>query len=761
MKSLRMSTMAMIRAIIVLLICCPIPMPNALDSLGLPRSSPVCRGPAYLLPIQTHRVWDTRRALVKLDKIFDLLNDALPLIKKSLNNLESKISNITNTPKVELSSNEGPIIDLSQYNIGQGHGGKAVILTANASEWLESCRMTFSPSADTSPLDVLPGGPLVLERDESIPEILDILAKLGVSEQPIHAEISSQGAVNPLTGGLLAKHLLVPTDMGQYVQDTLIYLDVKARKYRFTKSAQISVRGLCIVSPQELEKTDPQRVISTLRTTYNRMRDVRLKIVQINSMLEVPLTAERVSITQTYDIIPPPALYKLLHNLRVTAELLNYEDISQEEIGIFDRTSAMAAQLLGSYKIIDDYMSFPLASAPGAETTLFRPELAPDESHHYIGTMKYYNQSTYTQYLIYPQGFLAQNGEMMKVTTKYLSVINNAIPFTSSILIDRYLCDADLSGAEICDVHRPVDASFACGLALTQGKTWDECPQESVFEPMFFQSSLCDPNDQSVQISTPLDIYLYITCNHSPPTKVGYFQFGTHKVSGMSPTQSECTFAWSMDDDTNDLHSGPLFSSTSIKQNAIAYSDTDFGDAHGDDEEELEEWEIVIITLTSLCSTGCFAFIAKFCYDNMKCLKHKRRSDPNNNLPSRILAQQQNEAITRSHPANVIFDNPIPRSAQVSHITGVNEMRLSPAASSVMPGTDRGAPRPRVPVSRPPQDATETSLYVVGQEIMAWRPVDHHLSSEDRRVIRRMAMLDPSRGIRFQDLPRPARLSLQ
>ena len=534
---------------------------------------------------------------------------------------------------------------------------------------------------------------------------------------------------------------------------TVVFLDTTDEMYRFTESPDRIISGLCFASLVELETTHPDRVMSTMNAAHSKLTEFKHKVQYMRHLMDVKPSAEVMGTDDDYDIVPPPALYKLIDNLKMTAEPLNFIDISMEDIESFDKTTLLATQLLEAYKILGRFMSFPLILPSGTELTLFHPEYTGTEDGSFVGPMKYYDGSNYTQYLMYPQGYVSPEGEIRKVSAQYLGVLDAIHPFTSSLAIDQYLCNTDISGTPTCDVPAPVDASPLCGNAVVEGKKWENCPTKIMTSPQFFLSSICDSEDTSVRLSAPFDINVYSSCPKQQPVSLGHYAIGIHSIQRIGSNDLQCNYAWSEDDGLDNLQLEPTFRGASLRQNAINTEGLIPRQRPAKD-EGLEEWEIAVVSLTSLCTAGCAAFFFRYMFRCGKCTPSQRRARKQSQLLSKYIAERREQERTRpAHRTQAQFalDH---QNEQVARQPPINPT-FSPIVRNTVPTRPADSGRQIVPVSeRLPRSSTPSTLFLVNEELMCWQPVDHRMSFADREQVKSLvAEKAPGIGVPFEKIP--------
>ena len=739
-----------------------------------------CLGSSYFSPMTSHRVWSTKDSKVNLNDIVNLLAVALPRIKASKANIADALSSMENASNTELTAlGKGPIIDVSAYNLGVGHGGKAMIVKANSEKWLKECRQAFMNNTTDKKLYIVPGIPLQIERDDSIAEIIAILKKLNVKTQPVHALISGLGAINPLTGGLIGNFVTAVAHStqikAQLAYDTsLLYLDAENEDYKIVASGTADISGLCFASSLHLEDSNPSRVKSTLYELDDALTDLVSKITRLQLMLIRDATPDLVNSEDKYHITPSPALYMLTDNLQMTAEKLNYMDFSPEDLGIFERTTTLARKLLAAYRIMGDYITIPMSHDSQNDMTLFKPKWSSTPSNTFIGELKYFDGSTFSQYLMYPQGFLSQEGEMVELTTRYLGYLDSKHPFTSSDPTEQYLCiDDDATGIETCDIRAPVDASPACGQALTTNDhTWDVCPSMVMDNPQFFLNSICDSSDNTVQLTTPYEVDVYTSCRGSQPSSIGRYLMGTHKIPGVNLNNPECHYAWTENYDLDSLKVEPLFRGASVKQNAIHSEGFIPKLTHTVKVRRLEPWEIATVIMVSICTLGCVVLgtvQVYHCFSCRACQSHARR---HRHILTRFMNQEPDDEDRRVQRSQRTREpiNDFPSATEqlarhaISMIAAVQQPEINPFPISPIErtreATIRAPPQPSAPQQpllpasmRNPRSTTPSTVFLVNNELMSWAPIDHRLPHAERKEVKELVTRAHRPGVPIEYLP--------
>ena len=756
-------------------------MAKATDYL-VPDKGPFCRGANFYSQTAHFRVWSSKTAVVDFEEVTSILNDLEPMVVKTLDTLGNVVKAIDLDPHNQLSSPEGDLIDLSKYNLGLARGGKAVVVKALASAWLDRCYRAFIPSNDNITISMTPGIPLIMDKGDSVIEILRMLKDLNIEHQPVHADLRADGAVNPLTGGLLAGYpdpLNSTVKLSDLALTTLIFLDVSARKYFFSTQQSTVVNGLCYASPMDLERTAPQTVTAIFNVARARLNEFRSKILYFKHLLKVTPTSERLGQEHMYTVTPPPALLSMLNTMKVSSEQINFEDISARELTAFDKLAKSISQFLAAYQIIDRYMAFPLMQNDKIEQVMFRPRHITLKGN-YLGELKYFSGSQFSQYTIYPQGYLDGSNVMKIIKPLYLYILDKLHPFTSSTPISRYLCYRDENlGRETCSTRKPKDSSSSCGKALLTSSDWSSCQTSVLKAPTFFANRVCDPYDNDIKMSAPFPLTAYYSCPNEHMINSGVFTKGVHILQGPNTDNTECDYAWSIDDG-DDIKIEPLFRGTDVSANM-----RDFNlEAHDnqitfEDLFHLNWWQVGLScagVLIASCLVVCLLCKSYSCLSYyLSCRPCVRKARQKARVLARFMDQNESMSMRQPNVAGVRQHNiinvtpgqnpPSFRQAQVQ--TGARPIvrtqkhnaSLSRAPYFSPPVMASALPLPledrytMTPPTRPPRSETPSALLLMDGELVLWSPVDHKISTDERRGILQEIRANATGGMPAADLP--------
>ena len=462
------------------------------------------------------------------------------------------------------------------------------------------------------------------------------------------------------------------------------------------------------------------------QSIYSRLQDARNLIRSIQSLFIDSPEIEGSSIYDSFDAVPHPTLFNFLLALRVTAEPIVQWDLARDDTKAFQTLYDITTQTLSLYRIVDGFMHLPPVKELGTETTLFRPEFATFATHQYIGTLKYYNHSTYAEYEFCPQTYVTDDGNLMLISSRYLYVEQNSVMYASTGKPNYFLCDTNSTGTRTCDVQRPVDVSIICGRALLTGIHMDDCPAEAVSAPMYYTSIACDNHNTSVHLFTPFSIDMYYSCNISQPRFLGHFRIGSHTgVDFRKPIGEECTFKWTQYSNSHSLHVMSMLKDGLSKQYVNAMPRSLVKGSNADDQVTWITWHTLLIILFSACATSCCCFTIKTCYDWLRCIPCKRKIRVKRNILHRYIIQQRDEPTRRSRLATVLYDDSSPPITKRSINMKPNNVRLPPLVSPMLHGNSYALPGPYIVPVDPYTPSAPPAIHVMDREAMAGRRLDH------------------------------------